>query len=115
MGALIHLGPSRDQDGILYACLSDSGIRELISNIGRTNRTKFSEKGYPEPEFSANSFFTALFRPLVTYRCCKHPASTQQAPSKYPASIPQVPPQVWAILNAAALGCLLYTSPSPRD
>ncbi|MEI6310600.1 MAG: ATP-binding protein [bacterium] len=38
------LGPSWDQDEILRACLSDSGIKELMANIGRTNRTKFRDQ-----------------------------------------------------------------------
>ncbi|MEI6308965.1 MAG: ATP-binding protein [bacterium] len=37
-------GPSRDQDEILRTCLSDSGIKELMANVGRTNRTKFRDQ-----------------------------------------------------------------------
>ncbi|MGV8122675.1 MAG: ATP-binding protein [Candidatus Xenobiia bacterium LiM19] len=53
-------------------------------------------QGYPEPEFSSSSFFTAVFRPIVS----RHPSSTPQVPLKYPPSTPQV----LAILKAVASG-----------
>lgn len=37
-------GPSRDQDEILRKCLSDSGIKELMANVGRINRSKFRDQ-----------------------------------------------------------------------
>jgi ATP-dependent DNA helicase RecG len=95
----------------------------------RRMRDGAREQGYPEPKFSADGFFTAVFRPLPavsqqdtpevgskpgpsrehvqaheTVDSNAHvpnmfPASTPQAPRKYPASTQQV----LAILNAAAL------------
>jgi len=62
----------------------------------RRMREGARESGYPEPEFSAGSFFSAVFFPFAAIGA----ASTQQVPRKYPASTPQV----LAILNAAASG-----------
>lgn len=98
-------------DGMLPEDLGSKSVRRnpLIADL--LHRIAFVEKagtgirrmrdgarvqGYPEPEFSSGSFFTAVFRPIVA----SEPVSTQQVPSKYPASTPQV----LAILNAAASG-----------
>jgi ATP-dependent DNA helicase RecG len=52
----------------------------------RRMREGAREQGYPEPEFSADGFFTAVFRPIPVVR--EH--DTPQAPRKHPASTPQV-------------------------
>lgn len=54
------------------------------------------DKGYPEPEFTSDTFFSAIFKPIAS----SHPPSTPQAPRKYPASTPQVS----AILSSASTG-----------
>lgn len=47
------------------------------------------EHGHPQPEITADGFFTVVFRPLPS------------APPKHPPSTPQVTPQVAAVLAAA--------------
>ena len=37
-------GPSRDQVGVMRKCMADSAISELMSILGRTNRTKFRDQ-----------------------------------------------------------------------
>ncbi len=75
-------------------------------------RDEARDGGYPEPEWQANGFTTAIFRPSAEAR-----ASAQaepglqvagQVPDKYPSSAPQAPlkrppstPQVIAVLKAA--------------
>ena len=83
--------------GMLFADLGHKSVRRnpLIADL--LHRIAYIEKagtgikrmregakaqGYPEPEFSANSFFTALFRPLAAIGA----ESTPQAPRKHPAS-----------------------------
>ncbi|MHC9541688.1 MAG: ATP-binding protein [Vulcanimicrobiota bacterium] len=73
---------------IAFVEKAGTGIRRM--------RDGAREQGYPEPEFSAGSFFSAVFRPIAS----RHPSSTPHAPRKYPASTPQV----LAVLNAAASG-----------
>ena len=83
----------------------------------RRMRDGAREMGYPEPEFIAGNFFTALFRPILD----DADQGTPQVPRKYPASTPQAPdmfptgtihvthmyptctPEIKAILRYAAL------------
>jgi len=72
----------------------------------RRMRDGAREMGYPEPEFIAGNFFTALFRPIFE----DADQGTPQVPRKYPASTPQDPdmyptctPEIKAILSFAAL------------
>jgi len=66
----------------------------------RRMREGAREQGYPEPEFSADSFFTAVFRPIPAVSEQDTQQLTPEVPRKYPASTPQV----LAILKAAASG-----------
>jgi ATP-dependent DNA helicase RecG len=59
----------------------------------RRMRDGAREMGYPEPEFIAGNFFTALFRPI-------HEAS-EQGTRHVPHMYPTCTPQVIAILNMA--------------
>ena len=83
----------------------------------RRMRDGAREMGYPEPEFIAGNFFTALFRPILEDADQrtpqvprKHPASTPQAPDMPPTDTVHVPhmyptckPEIKAILCYAAL------------
>jgi len=97
--------------GMLFADLGHKSVRRnpLIADL--LHRISFIEKagtgirrmregarnqGYPEPEFSDGSFFSAIFYPFAAMGA----VSTLQVPRKHPASTPQV----LVILNAAALG-----------
>ena len=66
----------------------------------RRMRDGARDQGYPEPEFAAGGFFTAVFRPIPAVNEQVTPVVTQQVPSKYPTSSPQVTPQVVALLRA---------------
>ena len=63
----------------------------------RRMRDGAREQGYPEPEFSANAFFIAVFRPIPAVS--EH--VTPEAAHKHPTSTPQVTPQVLTILRVA--------------
>ncbi|ABL65724.1 ATP-binding protein [Chlorobium phaeobacteroides] len=70
----------------------------------RRMRDGAREMGYPEPEFIAGNFFTALFRPIheaseqgIRHVPDMHPTCTAHVPDMYPACTPQV----IAILNLA--------------
>ncbi len=69
----------------------------------RRMRDGARDQGYPEPNFTADGFFTAVFKPVVSKieddKVHINNASTPQVPRKYPASTPQV----LAILKYAEL------------
>ena len=65
----------------------------------RRMREGARNQGYPEPKFSADGFFTAVFRRLVRIQTHVAVEADTHEPRKHPASTPQV----LAILNAAAL------------
>ena len=83
-------------------------------------RDEVREQGCPEPEFEANGFFTAIFRPNPEVRSRIEAQSkarltgqvtgqvtgevTPQVPRKYRASTAQVTAQVKAVLQAASQG-----------
>lgn len=63
----------------------------------RRMRDGAREMGYPEPEFIAGNFFTALFRPIheaseqgTRHVPDMHPTCTAHVPDMYPACTPQV-------------------------
>jgi ATP-dependent DNA helicase RecG len=59
----------------------------------RRMRDGAREMGYPEPEFIAGNFFTALFRPILE--------ASEQGTRHVPHMYPTCTPQVIAILNMA--------------
>ena len=58
------------------------------------------DKGYPEPEFTSDTFFSAIFRPIVSSLPASTPQVTPQVPRKHPVSTPQV----LAILSSVTTG-----------
>lgn len=84
-------------------------IADLLHRIGyiekagtgiKRIRDEAREGGYPEPEWEANGFVTAIFRPNAEVRAAAERTEqvAPQVPPKYPASTPQV----LAVLRAAS-------------